>query len=185
MKTDAIQSPNSWPVNKGYKMSEILMTRRLFTISFAFVTLLLSGCETLLDYGSIHEAYLGIYKINPQQQRAAQMQVRRYSGAVKRGKRAPAKSRYIAVQTLDPDPSQREHYAKQRESQRKIDEAQGRALAPEWVEPTKIHCLMVFDTQSKQFVGSGCYVVAALPAAEQLVKLETVTAEFVGGTGVL
>jgi Tn3 transposase DDE domain-containing protein len=56
---------------------------------------------------------------------------------------------------------------------------------PEWVEPTKIHCLMVFDTQSNQFVGSGCYVVAALPAAEQLVKLETVTAEFVGGTGVL
>jgi len=58
-------------------------------------------------------------------------------------------------------------------------------LAPKWVEPNEIHCLMVFDTQSKEFVGSGCYVVAALPGTGQLAQFEAVTAEFVGGTGVL
>ena len=111
--------------------------------------------------------------------------MRRYSDAVKEGKRERPKARYIAVQTLDPDSSQRKSYAEQRESRRKIEEAQGQALAPEWVEPNQIHCLMVFDTQSKEFVGSGCYVVAALPDAGQVVQFEAVTAEFVGGTGVL
>jgi hypothetical protein len=111
--------------------------------------------------------------------------VRRYSDAVQRGKRARAKSRYIAVQTLDPDASQLKSYAQRRESERKNEEAQGRALTPNWVEPNKVHCLMVFDTQSQEFVGSGCYVVAASPGAGQLVRFETVTAEFVGATGVL
>src|SRR4029077_15017499 len=135
------------------------MARKVFTISLALATLLLSGCETLSNYGSMQKAYLAIYKYNRQQQRTGEMQVRQYSDAVKRGERARANSRYIAVQTLDPDTSQRERYAKQRESQRKSDEAQGRPLALKWVEPDKIHCLMVFDTQSQEFVGSGCYVV--------------------------
>jgi hypothetical protein len=161
------------------------MTRKLFSISFTMVTLLFSGCETLLNYLPIHKDYLAIYKFTPQQRSIAEKQVRRYSDAVKTGKLARPKTRYIAVQTLDPDSRQRKSYAEQRASQRKIEEAQGRALTPEWVEPNQIHCLMVFDTQSKEFVGSGCYVVAALPDSGQLVQFEAVTAEFVGGSGVL
>jgi hypothetical protein len=167
------------------KRRKIFMTRKLFSISFAMATLLFSGCETLLDYQAIQKDYLAIYKFTPRQKSIAEKRVRRYSDAVQEGKRAQPKSRYIAVQTLDPDSSQRKSYAEQRESRRKIEEAQGHALAPEWVEPNQIHCLMVFDTQSKEFVGSGCYVVAALPGAGQLVQFEAVTAEFVGGTGVL
>src|SRR5262249_54034575 len=49
-----------------------------------------------------------------------------------------------------------------------------------WLEPDRIHCLMVFDTQSKEFVGSGCYVASALPGTGQLVQFESVTAEFCG-----
>jgi len=148
-------------------------------------TLLFSGCEELFDYQSIHKDYLSIYRVTPQQRSIAENQVRRYSDAVKRGKFARPKTRYIAVQTLDPDSSQRERYAEQRESQRKVAAAQGHALAPEWVTPNEIHCLMVFDTESREFVGAGCYVVAALPGAGQLGQFESVTAEFVGGTGVL
>jgi len=161
------------------------MTRRLFTLAIAYVTLLLSGCETSWDYGSINKGYPSNYKFSPQQQRAAEMQVRRYEGAVKRGKRAAARQRYIAVQTLDPDRKQLEAYTKQREAQQKIEETQGRSLSPELVQPYRLHCLMVFDTVSEQFVGSGCYVVSALPAEEQLVTLQSVTAEFVGRQGAL
>jgi hypothetical protein len=161
------------------------MTRRIFTLAIAYVTVLFSGCETSWDYGSINNGYPNNYKFSPQQQRTAEMQVRRYEGAVKRGKRAAARQRYIAVQTLDPDRKQLEAYTKQREAQQKFDETQGRSLSPELVQPHQFHCLMVFDTVSEQFVGSGCYVVSALPAEEQLVKLESVTAEFVGRQGAL
>jgi hypothetical protein len=164
---------------------KVFMNKKLFSILFTLVTLLFSGCEALLDYQSIHKDYLAVYRATPQQRRIAEMRVRRYSDAVQRGKHARAKSRYIAVQTLDPDASQRKSYAQRRESVRKIAEEQGRALAPAWVEPNEIHCLMVFDTQSREFVGSDCYVVAALPGAGRLAQFEAVTAEFVGKTGVL
>jgi hypothetical protein len=39
---------------------------------------------------------------------------------------------------------------------------------------------MVFDTQAKQFVGSGCYVVTGKPSIGDVAKFETVNAEFVG-----
>jgi hypothetical protein len=39
---------------------------------------------------------------------------------------------------------------------------------------------MVYDTQTKQFVGSGCYVVANEPAVGDVAIFQTVSAEFVG-----
>jgi len=39
---------------------------------------------------------------------------------------------------------------------------------------------MVFDTQAKQFVGSGCYVVESLPTPGTVTKFESASAEFVG-----
>jgi hypothetical protein len=56
-------------------------------------------------------------------------------------------------------------------------------LPATWVETEQLHCLMVFDTESKQFVGSGCYVVGPLPPPGTLAQFESVTAEFVG-TGI-
>ena len=47
-------------------------------------------------------------------------------------------------------------------------------------EPSQLRCLMVFDTQSKQFVGSGCYVVTGKPSIGDVAKFDTVSAEFVG-----
>jgi hypothetical protein len=48
------------------------------------------------------------------------------------------------------------------------------------VEPAQLHCLMVFDTQAREFVGSGCYVVSSEPLAGDVAKFESVSAEFVG-----
>ena len=128
------------------------MTRRIFTLAIAYVTVLFSGCETSWDYGSINNGYPNNYKFSPQQQRTAEMQVRRYEGAVKRGKRAAARQRYIAVQTLDPDRKQLEAYTKQREAQQKFDETQGRSLSPELVQPHRrggeLFCELDGDTVS-------------------------------------
>ncbi len=53
-------------------------------------------------------------------------------------------------------------------------------LSPRPAQPSQLRCLMVFDTQTKQFVGSGCYVVASAPSIGEVEKFETVSAEFVG-----
>jgi hypothetical protein len=39
---------------------------------------------------------------------------------------------------------------------------------------------MVYDTQTKQFVGSGCYLVANEPTIGNVSIYQTVSAEFVG-----
>ena len=49
-----------------------------------------------------------------------------------------------------------------------------------WAEPSQLRCLMVFDTQTRQFVGSGCYVVPSEPSNGKVETFETVSAEFVG-----
>jgi hypothetical protein len=51
---------------------------------------------------------------------------------------------------------------------------------PRPAEHSQLRCLMVFDTQAKQFVGSGCYVVTGKPSTGDVAKFETVSAEFVG-----
>jgi hypothetical protein len=83
------------------------------------------------------------------------------------------------VRTLDPNPKQRAAYLKKREAEKAWDEAEHFLLSPEWVEPERLHCVMVFDTESKQFVGSGCYVVGELPTEGQVTKFETYNAEYV------
>jgi hypothetical protein len=39
---------------------------------------------------------------------------------------------------------------------------------------------MVFDTQTRQFVGSGCYIVSGGLSNGEITQFETVSAEFVG-----
>jgi hypothetical protein len=39
---------------------------------------------------------------------------------------------------------------------------------------------MVYDTQTKQFVGSGCYLVSKEPPVGEVSIFKTVNAEFVG-----
>jgi hypothetical protein len=46
-------------------------------------------------------------------------------------------------------------------------------------EHSQLRCLMVFDTQPKQFVGSGCYVVTGKPSIADVAKVETIRAAVV------
>jgi hypothetical protein len=123
--------------------------------------------------GSSYFAYAGIYDSDysytptPEQQATAKQQVDDYVAAVKKDRKRAATHRYISVETLRPTKTQIEDYCKKRR-------------LPRTTETSKLRCLMVFDTQTRQFVGSGCYVVQGEPPIGEVTKFETVSAEFVG-----
>lgn len=159
----------------------IFIKPRFLPVLVGLAALLFAGCAMPRLFT---QAYLIICKFSPAQQAAAEKEVQRYTKAVQKRERPPAKHRYIAVRTLDPNEKQRAAYVKKREAEKKWDEGEHLLLSPDWVEPDRLHCVMVFDTESKQFVGSGCYVVGQLPAEGEVEKFETYNAEYVSsGTG--
>jgi hypothetical protein len=107
------------------------------------------------------------YTPTPEQRARAQQQVQAYLLAVKKHRKRAASHRYISVETLRPTKKQLEDFTRKQ-------------LPARRVEPAQLRCLMVFDTQSREFVGSGCYVVSGEPSAGAVTKFETVSAEFVG-----
>ena len=107
------------------------------------------------------------YTPTAEQMATAQKQFQDYLLAVKKGRKHAATHRYISVKTLRPTQQQLEDYTKKQLPQRPA-------------EPSQLRCLMVFDTQSKQFVGSGCYVVTGQPSIGDVATFERVSAEFVG-----
>jgi hypothetical protein len=123
--------------------------------------------------GSYDAGYSYTYTPTPEQQSTAQKRVNDYLVAIKKGRRRAATHRYIALETLRPTKAQREAYLKKRAEAKDQLTSQG-------VNPAQLRCVMVFDTQTKQFVGSGCYIVGSLPAAGGVAKFESVSAEFVG-----
>ena len=137
-------------------------------------------------YGPSYHGYGGYYDSDywytptPEQKATAQKRVKDYLAAVKKERRHPARHRYIAVETLRPTKHQLQDYEK------KLAEAKSAAaggqtqLSNRWVDPSRLRCMMVFDTQSNQFVGSGCYVIGSLPPVGTVAKFETVSAEYVG-----
>ena len=121
-------------------------------------------------YGAYGVSYYDAdYSYTPtaEQMTTAQEQVQDYLLAVKKGRKHAATHRYISVETLRPTKKQLEDYTKKQRPQRSA-------------EPSQLRCLMVFDTQTKHFVGSGCYVASGNPSIGEVDKFETVSAEFVG-----
>jgi hypothetical protein len=138
-------------------------------------------------WGSWYPGYSGVYDSDywytptPEQKAAAQKQVQEYLAAVKQGRKHAAAHRYIAVRTLHPTKKQLQDYVNKRAAAKSAAANGETQLSNRWVEPEKLRCMMVFDTQSKQFVGSGCYVVPSTPPAGTSARFETLSAEFVGG----
>ena len=129
-----------------------------------------SGIYFRPPYGAYGVSYYDAdycYTPTTEQMATAREQVQDYLLAVKRGRKHAATHRYISVETLRPTKKQLEDYTKKQLPQRRA-------------EPSQLRCLMVFDTQSKQFVGSGCYVVTGEPSIGDVEKFETLSAEYVG-----
>ena len=158
------------------------MASRFLKLPLVLVAIL-CGCADLEQSNVLHNLYLIICKPTPEQQSTAQQGVQHYLASVQKGRQPAPKHRYIAVQTLNPTVKQKLTYVTKKTKARMAAEANGEKLPATWVETEELHCLMVFDTKSEQFVGSGCYVVGSLPAPGTLAEFESVTAEFVG-TGI-
>jgi hypothetical protein len=139
------------------------------------------------EYGPWYPGYPGYgsnypfaYVATDEQKAEAKKCVRNYYTATQANQRRAAKKRYIAVQTLRPSKRQIADYEqKRREAATAVQSAQEN-LSAHWVAPESLKCMMIFDTQTKQFVGSNCYAVGTLPSIGDSVKFETFTAEFVG-----
>jgi hypothetical protein len=115
---------------------------------------------------SLYNSYY-LYAPTPEQQAWARKQVEAYLIAVKERRKHAATHRYISVETLRPTKKQLEDFTRKRPPARSV-------------EPAQLRCLMVYDTQTREFVGSGCYVVSTEPLAGAVSKFESVRAEFVG-----
>jgi hypothetical protein len=107
------------------------------------------------------------YTPTPEQQATAKKQVEAYLSGVRKNRKPAATHRYISVETLRPTREQLDDYSRRQQSVRSAKSAQ-------------LHCLMVFDTQTREFVGSGCYIVDTQPSTGEVARFESVSAEFVG-----
>jgi hypothetical protein len=123
-----------------------------------------------------HPGYAGSYDSSycytptAEQVATAKKRANDYLVAVQKGRRRAATHRYIAVETLKPTKKQLADYLKKRAGSTQSMN----------VNPNQLRCMMVFDVQSKQFVGSGCYVVESLPSVGTVAKFDTFSAEYVG-----
>jgi hypothetical protein len=148
-----------------------------------FLTLagaLCSGCAGPGHRNPASRIYLIISESSPAQQAAAQGQVDRLTAAVRSGTRFGPTHRYIALLTLNPNKTQLEAYLRRRAEAEAAAEAQRRKLSRNWVDPSRLRCLMVWDTESQTFVNRNCYVVGSLPAIGAKTTFDDVSAEFVG-----
>jgi hypothetical protein len=118
------------------------------------------------DQAGIYDSVYS-YTPTPEQQAKAKQQVESYLQGVKQRRRHVATHRYISIETLRPTKKQLEDFVRKQPATRRV-------------EPAKLRCLMVFDTQTQEFVGARCYVVSTTPLAGEVTKFETVSAEFVG-----
>jgi hypothetical protein len=139
---------------------------------------LFAGCTTPPSWSvtSVRNIVLVICKISPEQQKVAEANIRNYQTR----KHQPAKSRYVAVDTLRPNKKQTETYLKKIATEKQKAEWNKEKLSSRWVEPANLRCVMVFDTVSKEFVGSGCYVVGMALQPGELDTFETHSAEYIG-----
>jgi len=137
---------------------------------------------------SWYPGYSGIYDSSywytptAGQQAAAEKEAQAYLNAIKQGRKRASTHRYIAVRTLRPTKKQLQDYVNKRAAAKSAAANGNAQLSNRWVEPSQLRCVMVFDTQSKQFVGSGCYVIGSSPPVGTTAKFETITAEFVGSS---
>jgi hypothetical protein len=142
-----------------------------------------SGYDFGFPYGAYGVSYYDetyCYTPTPEQIAAARKQVDVYLLSVEKHRKHPATHRYISVETLRPTKKQLEDYTKKRSEGKFASEPEQSGSSSKPTDASKLRCLMVYDTQTKQFVGSGCYLVADEPTIGNVSIYQTVSAEFVG-----
>jgi hypothetical protein len=156
------------------------MKMKLFLLAWmAGATLFVSGCAGWSGPNGLGQRVLVVCKTTPAQQAAAQNLSNQYFSQVASGKKARPVRHYVALQTLDPNAKQRGKYVTARDTAQKKAESQGEPLGSGWVDPSQLHCVMVFDVVTHESVGTDCYVVGDLPKVGDIFTYDTFPAEFV------
>ena len=137
----------------------------------------LCGCETTRKFWTaVNNLAVGVYKATPHQTELADQRAsaafEQFSAQEKRALEESG-TRYLAVRTADPTPAQWTEI--RRDMQKPGSRYSGPAKAP-----GKIYCVMIWDTQSREIVGTDCYAVLKLPPAGELARFDTYTAQYVG-----
>jgi len=142
-----------------------------------------SGIYFVFPYDAYGVSYYDAdycYTPTAEQIATAQEQVQNYLLAVSKHRRHTATHRYISVETLRPTKKQFEDYSKKRSERKFATGPQGSESSINAEDPSETRCLMVYNTQTKQFVGSGCYLVSNEPPVGDVSVFQTISVEFVG-----
>jgi hypothetical protein len=153
--------------------------RYILIFYFAGLAIFESGCAGLWGPNGLGERVLLVWKITPAQKEDAEKRSRQYFTEVANHQRPRPWRRYVALKTLPPNPKQEAKYVVSREAAQEKAQAEGQPLGSEWVEPSQLHCIMVFDAVTQESVGDKCYVVGALPNDGEVSTYETFPAEFI------
>ena len=156
--------------------------RHFLFVCFAGLPLLAGGCSSFYGPHGFGQLVLVICKVAPAQKVDAQQRVNRYFAKVASHQKPRPRGRYVAVQTLDPILKQKEKYLKDRATAQEKAASEGKPLGSEWVDPSQLHCIMVFDVVTHESVGEKCYVVSTLPKIGDVNTYETVPAEFIASS---
>jgi hypothetical protein len=138
----------------------------------------LAGCETTRRFfAAVNNLAVGVYKATPQQAQVADQRAtaifEKFSVQEKMALKETG-TRYLAVRTSDPTPAQ------WTEIRKDMQKPSSRYFGGGAKAPSKVYCVMIWDTQSRQIVGTDCYDVLKLPPAGELARFDTYTAQYVG-----
>jgi hypothetical protein len=149
---------------------------------FSSLLLFSAGCSSFYGPHGFGQLVLLVWKVTPEQKVDAQQRADRYFTKVARHEKPRPRGRYVAVQTLDPTSKQKEKYLKSRADAQQKAASEGKPLGAEWVDPSQLHCIMVFDVVTHESVGEKCYVVGSIPKAGDVNTYETFPAEFIASS---
>ena len=148
-------------------------------VCFAGLLLVSGGCSSFYGPQGLGQMVLVVCKVTPEQKADAQQRANRYFTKVANHQKPKPWSRYVALQTLDPAPKQKEKYLKSRATAQEKAASEGKPLGSEWLDPSQLHCIMVFDVVTHESVGPSCYVVDTIPKIGDVNTYESVPAEFI------
>jgi hypothetical protein len=147
--------------------------------SLAVLTLaiLLPGCETTRSLFTLTRDFAaGVYQATAHQIQLADHRGAAFFASLSSSKKEELKTagtRYLAVRTSDPTPEQWKQI--RRDMQKPGGKYQTAKSAP-----SKIYCVMIWDTQTREIVGTDCYATLSLPTPGDVVRFDTHTAQYVG-----
>lgn len=141
--------------------------------------MLLSGCATAGKLLSlVNDWAVGAYRATARQIQVADQRAAALFDRMPASEKKKLKDdgiRYLAVRTDDPTPEQMKEI---RRNMAKPSGGYGASATSS--APKKVYCVMIWDTQTHEVVGTDCYAVLKLPPPGEPVRFDTYTAQYVG-----